>query len=148
MSTQNTITNPEKMENTTKLHPNQLEHNVAYLELFESQEYRDLPTEEQFKFIECYCEHIAPYTHLKMKVPYIKVWGDEKKHYDWFPQQHDVCISFSLCNVKDAYSGNFKVMSEYTHSIELFTNTNVMMKYYNRLYTLLERFETEKWVTT
>ena len=135
------------MTNQSIINDNQLEHNVAYLEFFESQEYRNLPTEEQFKWIESYCKYVAPYTHLQKKLPYIKVWGDEKKHYEWFPQQHNVCISFALCNVKDAHSGNFKVMSNGSYLIELFTNTNMMMKYYNRLYTLLERFETEKWVT-
>ena len=134
------------MENT-KLHPNQLEHEVEYLEFFETQEYRDLPTDEQFKWIESYCEHVTTYTHLERKVPYIKVWGDEKKNYEWFPQNHNVVISFSLCKVRDAHSGNFKVTSAKTYPIELFTNTNMMMHYYNRLYTLLERFETEKWVT-
>ena len=137
--------NQETIEQTN-IHPNQLQHGVAYLEFFESQEYRNLSTEEQFKQIESYSEYVAPYTHLQHKVPYIKVWGDEKKHYEWFPQNHNVSISFGLCNVRDAHSGNFKVMTNGA-SVEFYTNTNMMMKYYNRLYTLLERFETEKWIT-
>ena len=103
--------------------------NIAQLEFFETQEYRNLSFDEQFKYVETYCELITPYTHLTKKVPWIKLYKDTKQHYDWFPQQHhDVCISFGLCSVKDAYSGNFKVMDKGCH-IQLYTNENMMMKH-------------------
>jgi hypothetical protein len=122
------------------------EANINYLEYFQTDEFINLSFDEQFKYLETYCKYITPYTHLQAELPYISLWKDRKQHYDWFPQQHNVSISFGLCTVRDAYTGTFKVMDKGCY-IELYTNENMMMKHYNRIYELLQRFETEKWVT-